>query len=69
MALRDLDDAQLRQVMEDLWQEAARREGAAPPMGSCLGWWQVPVRGVNAGLEDGDMTLQGKRGWEPSELL
>ena len=33
LALRDLDDAQLRQVMEELQQETARSEGTAPPLG------------------------------------
>ena len=50
MVLRDLDDAQLRQVMEDIWKEAARRESTAPPRGSPqvssftqlhnTSWWQ-----------------------------
>ena len=54
-----LNDTQLRQVMEDLQQEAARREGAAPPVGSPLGQWSVPAGEVDANLEDGEMTLQG----------
>ena len=58
LALRDLNDAQLRQVMEDLQQETARKEGAAPPIGSPLGWWWVPVGGVDADLDDGEVTLQ-----------
>ena len=62
MALRDLDYAQLRQVMEDLWQEAARREGAAPSMGSPLSQWWVSVGGANANLEDREVTLQGGNG-------
>ena len=59
MDLRDLDDAQLRQVMEDIQQEATRREGEAPPMGSPLGQWWIPVGGVNADLEDREVILQG----------
>ena len=39
IALRDLYDAQLKQVMEDIWQEAVRRGGAAPPRGSPIDWW------------------------------
>ena len=39
LALRDLDDVQLRHVMEELQQETARRERTTPPLGSPLGQW------------------------------
>ena len=66
MNLRDLTDAQLRQVMEDIWQEAARRERAAPPMESPLGQWEVPVGGVDTDLDGGSGPLRGRE-WGPSK--
>ena len=45
--------------MENL-QDAARRERTAPPVGSPFGWWQVPTKGVDTDLEDGEVTLQGE---------
>ena len=68
MGLRDINDAQLRQVMEDTQQQAARREGAASLMGSPLGQSWVPEGGVDTDLEDGKWSFKG-RGWGPSKLL
>ena len=45
--------------MEELQQETARREGTAPPLGSPLGWWCGPVGGIDADLDDREVTLQG----------
>ena len=59
LVLRDLDDAQIRQVVEELQQETARREGTAPPLGPPLGWWHGPAGGVDSDLDDGEVTLQG----------
>ena len=39
LALRDLDDAQLREVLDKIQLETARREGMAPPLRSPLGSW------------------------------
>ena len=44
--------------MEDIWQEAARREGAAPPRGSPIGWWLAPGGGVDTDFKDEEVTLQ-----------
>ena len=58
LALRDLEDAQLRQVMEELQQETAGGEGTATLLGTPFGWWQGPVGGLDADLDDGEVTLQ-----------
>ena len=60
MALRDPGDAQLRQLMEDLWQEAAHRELTMFPIGPTLGHWKAPASGVDANLEDEEVTLWGE---------
>ena len=44
MTLRDLGDAQLRQLMEDLWQEAAQGELTASPSRATLGLLEDPCR-------------------------
>ena len=62
LALRDLDDVQLRQVMEELQQETSKREGTAPPLGSPLHQWWCPVGGLDPDLDDGEVTLQGGMG-------
>ena len=66
MALRDLGDAQLWQLMEDLWQEAAQRIDCIPhratlgPLeGSCRSSWCWPQRW-------GSDPSRG-RGWGPSK--
>ena len=69
LAIRDLNYAQLREVLEELQLETARREGMAPPLGSPLGQWWVPVGGVKADLDDGEVAPQVGRGWGPSELV
>ena len=58
-------DAQLRQLMEDLQQEAAQRELTTSPIGPPLGCWRASVEG-DTDLEDGDVTLQ-EDGMGPSE--
>ena len=60
MAFRDLGDVQLRQLMEDLWQEAAQRDLAMYPIGPPLGHWRAPAGGTDVNLEDEDVTLQGE---------
>ena len=37
LAIRDLNDAQLREALEELQLETARRKGMAPHLGSPLG--------------------------------
>ena len=37
LAIRDLDDAQLREVLDEIQLETARRQGMAPPLRSPLG--------------------------------
>ena len=59
MALKDLGDVQLRQLMEDLQKEAAQRELTASPIGPPIGCWRAPAGGVDADLEDKEVTLQG----------
>ena len=60
LAIRDLDDAQLREVLEEHQLETARREGMAPPLGSPLGQWQGPAGGVDADLDDRGVTSKGE---------
>ena len=36
-------------------------------LGSSLGQWQSPVGGIKADFNDGEVTLQGGRGWGPRE--
>ena len=67
MALGDLGDAQLWQLMEDLWQEAALRDLTMSPIGPPLDHWMAPARSVDTNLEDYEVTLWG-RGWGPNEL-
>ena len=58
-AIRDLNDAQLSEALEELQLETARREGMAPQLGSPLGQWWAPVVRVNADLDDGEVAFQG----------
>ena len=60
MALRELGDAQLRQLMEDLWQEAAQRELTTSPIGPPSSHWRTPASGMDADLEAEEVTLQGE---------
>ena len=60
MAFRDLGDAQLRQLMEDLWQGAAQRDLTVSPIGPPLGHCRAPTAGVDANLGDEKVTLQGE---------
>ena len=57
MALRDPRDAQLRQLMKDLWQEAAHRELTAYHTGPPFGHWRTPASGVDTDLEDEEVAL------------
>ena len=59
MDLRDLGDAQLRQLIEDFWQEGAQGELNASPIGPSLGCWRTPAWGGDPGVEDKEVTLQG----------
>ena len=67
--LWDLNDAQFRQLVEDLWQEAARWEGMVPPMESPFDWCRVLMGGAAAALRPGGCYPQRGRGWGPSEPL
>ena len=58
LAIRDLNGAQLREVLEDLHLETARRKGMAPPLGSPLDQWWGPVGRVDADLDNGEVALQ-----------
>ena len=69
VVLRDLNDAQLREVLDEIQLETSRREGTAPPIRSPFGQWWGPVGGVDASLDDGKVTLQGGTGWVPSKLV
>ena len=44
--------------------ETARRERMAPLMESSLGQWQDPMGGVDADMDDGEVTLQGEGDWD-----
>ena len=59
--LGDLGDAQLRQLMEDLCQEVSQRDLTASPIGPPSACWRAPAGGADAGLEDEEVTIQGKR--------
>ena len=59
MALRDLGDAQLRQLMEDLQQKAGHRELIASLIGPPLDCWRTPASDVDANLEDEEGTFPG----------
>ena len=65
MALRDLGDAQLWQLMEDLQQEVAHRELSAYPRGHPLGHWRTPAGGGVPNVEN-EVTFLGGREWGPS---
>ena len=58
MALRDLGVAQIRQLMEDLQQEAAHRELTASPIDPPLGHWRPPAGGINTNVDNEEVTLQ-----------
>ena len=66
MELRDLGDAKLWQLMEDLWQEVVHRELSASPMGPLLGCWRTLAGGGDPDVEDEEVTFLGERGWQPS---
>ena len=70
LAIRDLDDAQLREALEELQLEMARRKGMALPLGSPLGRWWVPAGGGKANLDDGEVALhRGRDGDLESQCL
>ena len=69
MALRDLGDAQLWQLMEDLWQEVAHRELSVSPRSPPLGCWRTPMGNRDPNVEDEEVTFLGGRGWGPSGQL
>ena len=58
-------DSQLRQLMEDLWQEAAHRELTTSPIGPPLGCWRTPASGRDTNLKDEEVTLQGGGDGDP----
>ena len=51
MALRDLRDTQLKRLMEDLWQEAARSELTTSPIGPPLEDEEVTLQGEGMGIQ------------------
>ena len=59
MDLRDLGDAQLWQLMEDLWQEVVHRELNVSPRGPPLGSWRTPTGGRDPNVEDEEVTFPG----------
>ena len=66
LEIRELNDAQLREALEELQLETVRREGMAPPIGSPLDKWQVPAGGSDTDLDDGEGASKGE-GWGPSK--
>ena len=65
MALRDLADAQLRQLMEDLCQKVVQRDLTMSPIGPPSGHLRAPAGGVDTNLEDEEVNLQGGRDGDP----
>ena len=60
----DLGDSQLRQLMEDLWQEVAHRELNAPSGGPTVGCWRILVGDGYPNVDDEEVTFLRGRGWE-----
>ena len=60
LAIRDLIDAQLREVLDVIQLETARSEEMVSPCRSPLGQWHGPVGGVDADLDNGEVILQGR---------
>ena len=73
LAIRDLNDTQLREALEELHLQTERREGMAAPIGSPLGRWWVPVGSDDANLGkwasrmggNGDLASQCRSPWAP----
>ena len=65
MTMRDHNDTQLREVLEELQLEQQGGRGQHPYLGSPWGRGWVPVGGSNANLDGGEVGLQG--GWGPSK--
>ena len=65
MDLGDLGDAQLWQLMEDLWQEVAHMELNASPRGPPLGHWKTSTGGGDPDMEDKEVTFQGGGDGDP----
>ena len=61
----DLGDAQLRQLMEDLWQEVAHRELNASPRVPTPGCWRIPAGEGDPDVDDKEVIFLVARGWEP----
>ena len=62
MVLRELGDAQLRQLMKGLWHEVAQRELTTSPIGPPFGHWRAPAGEGDADSKDGEVTLQRENG-------
>ena len=63
----DLGDAQLRQLMEDLWQEVAHRELMCPPRNPPSGHWRTPAGDGDPNVDDKEVTFPGGRGGSPED--
>ena len=61
MDLGDLWDAQLRQLMEDLYH----RELNVPPRDPPSGHWGTPAGHGNPNVDDQEVTFLSVGGWEP----
>ena len=62
----DLDDYQLREVLEALQLEMARQEGVAPPHGSPQGSLRIPGGSSKGNMYDGEVGLRG--GWDADQV-
>ena len=62
MDFGDLGDAQLRQLMEDLWWEVVHREWECAPRGPPLGHWRPPVEDRDLNVDDEEVIFPGGRG-------
>ena len=65
MDLWNLEDAPLRQLMEDLQQEVGHRELNAPHRGPTLGCWRTLAGDRDTSVDDEEVTFLEGRGWEP----
>ena len=66
LAIWDLDDAQLWEVLPEVCLETARREVIAPQVGLPVGLCEGPGGGANPGIIAGEVPLSEEKGWGPS---
>ena len=67
MDLRDLGDAHLWQLMENLWQEVAHRELNASLRGPPLGCWRTLAGVGDPNVDDEEVMFPGGRRWDPED--